>query len=137
MAVGGIPADGEDTDGDVSEIVLTLSEALHPARALAEASYRLVVAGADGVFSTGDDTVIALAPAYVPLSTEVHLAITGAPLAAGSYRLVVEGADGLADLAGNRLDGDGDGIAGGGLCPHLLCHHAQYAAHRTPWRGLR
>ena len=67
-----------------------------------------------GVFSTGDDTVIALAPAYVPLSTEVHL--SRSPARRWPPAAIVSSSraqDGLADLAGNRLDGDGDGIAGG------------------------
>ncbi|MEO7794488.1 MAG: beta-propeller fold lactonase family protein [Thermoanaerobaculia bacterium] len=83
------------------------------------ASYRLLEAGVDGLFSTsvcgatlGDDRSISVDSAgYDNSLYVVTLGLHGGlPLADGLYRLLVCGA--LEDLDGNPLDGNGDGTPG-------------------------
>ena len=57
-------------------------------------------------------TVVPVTLAYSGTTRTVTLTLA-APLANGSYRLEVSGAGGLIDAAGNPLDGDGNGAAGG------------------------
>lgn len=85
------------------------------------ANFQLVGTGPDGDFSTtvcgavsGDDVDIPLTVSTegTPSMPRTRLQI-GSVLGAGLYRLLV--CDGIADLSGNSLDGDGDGVAGGNL----------------------
>lgn len=96
-------------------ITLAFSEPLNPIDAVAAALYELRHAGEDGLFSTPDDAVIALAPQYVPGSTSVTLGVAASSLVDGRYRLLIRGSAGsnIHDLAGLELDGDEDGVAGG------------------------
>ena len=60
------------------------------------------------------DNVILLVPIYVIGESTVTLQLSD-PLVEGDYRLTIYGSAGraLRDLAGNKLDGDSDGVAGG------------------------
>ena len=70
-------------------------------------NYELRSAGPDGLLGTGDDVII---PVAISFSNTVAV-LTTAGLPEDVYRLTVR--DTLADPAGNKLDGDNDGIAGG------------------------
>ena len=109
-----LPANGTSTDAAFSSITLNVSETLDLIGANSAANYQLVEAGADKTFDTPDDTIIALTPSYASGSKSILLSLgNGVALADGSYRLSVSKTGGLLDTAGNALDGDGDGNAGG------------------------
>ena len=105
---------GGTIDRAPTVLALTFSEGLNGIDAAAAANYELRQAGPDGSFDTGDDAVIPLTPAYDAAANRVTLALPAA-LAQGDYRLTVSPVGSLRDLAGNALDGDGDGQAGGAL----------------------
>ena len=83
------------------------------------ANYQLVTAGADRSFQTnacggpqGDDQVVAVtAVSYDAMSFTADLTLA-LELPDDLYRLAVCGSTTLVDLAGNALDGDGDGTGG-------------------------
>jgi hypothetical protein len=99
----------------VSSIVVTFSEPVNPVDANAVAEYDLRSAGPDGIFNTSDDVVYVITPAYTPGSTTVTLNFAGGPLPSGIYRLQIlsSGNSTIHDLAGQALDGDSNGTAGG------------------------
>ena len=70
-------------------------------------NYQLVSLGPDGLLGTDDDSVVPLGVAY----TGTTATLSFAPLPASVYRLTVD--DTITDLAGNQLDGDGNGTPGG------------------------
>ncbi|MCL4836884.1 MAG: DUF11 domain-containing protein [Thermoanaerobaculia bacterium] len=83
------------------------------------ANYRVVLPGANLAFETescagptGDDTTMAVtAVTYQAASSTATLDLAG-PLAGTQVRLLVCGSTSIRDLAGNPLDGDGDGTGG-------------------------
>ena len=96
-------------------IGLTFSEAINSIDARAAGNYSIVGAGRDGVFGTADDVVVGFVPRYLAGAREVSLDLAAGFPEAGVYRLTVFGsaATGVHDLSGLRLDGNGDGAAGG------------------------
>ena len=93
-------------------LVLAFSEDLNPARAVNLSNFRLVTAGRDKKFGTKDDKVIALRSAtYNPTTHKLTLLPRKKLAIATKYRLTVNGtsATGIEDLAGNLLDGIGNG----------------------------
>ena len=97
----------------VTQIGLTVSEALDGIDANAPTNYELRGRGPDNAFDTGDDDIYALTPAYTNGTTFVTLNIAGSALAPGHYRLTARGSTTIHDLAGLALDGDSDGVPGG------------------------
>jgi hypothetical protein len=71
------------------------------------ANYELRSQGADGILGNGDDTIVPVSPSYAGTTATLNFSA----LPAGVYRLTVKGT--IADAAGNALDGDGNGTAGG------------------------
>jgi hypothetical protein len=71
------------------------------------ANYQLQGLGPDALLGTADDTIISLSPAYAGNTAT----LTFAALPASVYRLTVR--DTITDAAGNKLDGDANGTAGG------------------------
>jgi Bacterial Ig-like domain len=93
-------------------VVLTFSEALDVASAVNLANYLLVTAGRDKRFGTKDDKRVALRSATYNPTTHTVTLVPRKKLSVGvKYRLTVNGtsASGIEDLAGNLLDGNGDG----------------------------
>lgn len=85
-------------------------------------SWSLVFTGDDAEFSTtacgvpaGDDESVALDGIVYDSGSRTATLVPDGELAPGLYRLFAcgTGANALTDLAGNPLDGDGDGTAGG------------------------
>ena len=104
-AVAGItpsPAAGTLSAGTGS-LAIQFSEAM--ANAGSAANYKLQSAGADGLLGTADDVIIAPTVTYAGKTATLKFA----GLAENVYRLTLLGS--LADLAGNGLDGNGDGEA--------------------------
>jgi hypothetical protein len=94
------------------EIEVQFSESLRADDALAAGNYELRGAGPNGIIDGGgDDIIYVLTPEYVDGSTVVTLRIDGGLTTTGVNRLTVR--SGIHDTAGNVLDGDGDGTAGG------------------------
>jgi phosphoribosylcarboxyaminoimidazole (NCAIR) mutase len=89
-------------------IMLQFSEPMANANTSAP-NYKLQSAGADGLLGTADDTTIICSVFYQ--GTTATLSFSA--LTENLYRLTV--GDTLVDLAGNRLDGNNDGLAGGSL----------------------
>jgi len=100
-----------------TDVRLTFSEELNPIDARSPAAYELRGAGPDSTFDTADDIVYKLKPQYVPGQNTVTLGLEGtvSPLPVGVYRVTAFGtvSTSLYDLAGNRFDGNADGIPGG------------------------
>ena len=71
------------------------------------ANYQLQGLGPDALLGTADDTIVSLSPAYAGNTAT----LTFAALPASVYRLTVR--DTITDAAGNQLDGDANGTAGG------------------------
>lgn len=95
-------------------LVVRFSEALDPVSARSIALYSLVEAGKDGVFGTGDDVQVALkSVSYTVGDTEVRLELANT-VAQGIYRFTLgTDTESVLDQAGNALDGDANGAAGG------------------------
>ncbi len=109
--VEGITAQPIDT------IQLTFSEEVNPIDARSPAAYEFRGAGPNNDFDDADDLIYGLAPQYSAGQDTVTLGILGISdmLLPGRYRLTVLGSQSssIHDLAGIRLDGDGDSNAGG------------------------
>jgi len=83
------------------------------------ANYRVVLPGANLAFetdsctgTTGDDTTVAVAAATYQAASSTATLDLATPLAGSQVRLLVCGSTSIRDLAGNPLDGDGDGTGG-------------------------
>jgi len=107
-----LPAEGGSVTAAIDALTLTVSEDLQPAGVNSPASWELRGAGADTLFDTTDDVIYGLSadPAYAS-GTEVRLALSPMPLQEDSYRFTAF-ASALADIEGNPLDGDGNGVGG-------------------------
>ncbi|MHC5029016.1 MAG: Ig-like domain-containing protein, partial [Planctomycetota bacterium] len=92
-------------------ITVRCSEALDPASVSAD-SVEVRWAGPDGTFETRDDEILAPDVSLVQFDRWIVIAAQDPP--EGLLRLTVDG-DAVTDLAGNPLDGDDDGQAGGAL----------------------
>ncbi|TAK80239.1 MAG: tandem-95 repeat protein, partial [Aquabacterium sp.] len=108
-----LPADGGTTAAAFTSLQIDFSEALDRISARSPANYELLSAGVDKVFGTPDDTRINLKPGYSFPETNLTLQLVDGVLAEGKYRLKLSGTLGIFDTAGNLLDGDGNGTAGG------------------------
>ena len=82
------PAPGEVVTVAPAEIVVTLSDTVEAAT-LGSATVRLVRAGPDDAFDTGDDVVITPAALTVTGGSQIHLNLTGVPLANDAYRVTL------------------------------------------------
>jgi hypothetical protein len=95
--------------------VITFDEALDAARAGNLANYRLVSPGPPRRGRPGKEkTVVLTAAVYNPAARAVTLTARGRPSARNAYRLTVAGTgpSAVADTAGRRLDGAGNGEPG-------------------------
>ncbi len=120
-ADGGSIADGDVNTSMITQLLLTFSEPMDETGGAigSAASYRVFGAGPDGVIDTvscagpaGDDTAVLLVDAlWDAPSTTVAVRVPSS-LDQGRYALVACADAGLQDLAGNALDGNGDGIGG-------------------------
>jgi hypothetical protein len=97
--------DGGVLDAGSNALTITFSEAVIGGDV--GSNYTLQSRGADGLLGTADDTMVTLTVSYA--SGVATLSFP--PLTENVYRLTVW--DLITDAAGNRLDGDGDGMAGG------------------------
>ncbi|MBT9456787.1 MAG: right-handed parallel beta-helix repeat-containing protein, partial [Burkholderiaceae bacterium] len=110
VSISNLPVDGGNINQRFSSLLIKFSEALDGVSARSAANYELRSAGADGLFNTADDQLIALKPGYSYPATDLTLQLVNGPLADGLYRLTLAGS--LFDTAGNALDGNGDGTGG-------------------------
>jgi uncharacterized delta-60 repeat protein len=84
-------------------------------------NYKLVSLGADNQFGTSDDTWF---PVKATTVTSYQVSLSIPPIPQGSFRLIAKsGMNGLLDTAGNSLDGDNDGIAGGNWIQNFSVNH--------------
>jgi hypothetical protein len=97
----------------LGEIRISFSEPVNAVDANASGNFELRREGGDGLFGNADDSVLVLAPSYTPGALEMALVLDPVELVPGKYQLRVSGQTSLHDAAGNRLDGDADGAAGG------------------------
>jgi hypothetical protein len=102
------PAEGADLLDFPTEVVVTFDGEVDPATVDA-ASFVLVRSNGDGVFDDGDDVAIA-APVDAS-GTTATMDLSAAALVKDTYRVTLT--DAIEDLAGNALDGDGNGSPGG------------------------
>jgi len=108
-----LPVAGGSTALAFSSVQVSFSESLDGISARSPANYELLFAGADGLLDTRDDQELALTPAYSFPETDLTLQFQGGVLADGLYRLRLSGTLAIYDTAGNALDGDANGTAGG------------------------
>ncbi len=94
-----------------------MSEELNPIDARSAAAYELRNAGPDNAFDTADDILSTIVPRYTPGQNTAIIGLGGGAtsLVPGLYRVTAYGtvSTSLYDLAGNRFDGDSDGLPGG------------------------
>src|SRR5205814_1798982 len=98
-----------------SSLIISFSEPLDPVSATSTTLYTLIEAGPNGTFDNLDDVILPISTiTYTPGSTDVRVFFSG-QLAEGNYRFTISGAAGnaMVDTAGNAIDGDGNGTAGG------------------------
>jgi len=111
------PAAGSTTLPEGSWIIeVFFDSTVAPANAQATTSYRLIGSGGDNSFASGNEFDVAINMADYDLQTRSVLVLVndGFDLPIDLYKLTVRsGSPGILDLAGNALDGDGDGLAGG------------------------
>jgi hypothetical protein len=107
-----LPAEGGTTALAFSTIQVSFSESLQSISATSPANFILLEAGLDGNFDTTDDVRIPVVPSYSVPDTNLVLSLTNGALADGRYRLTLSGTNAILDSAGNKLDGNGDGIGG-------------------------
>jgi len=103
------------TNARFSTIIVRFSEAIDPVSATTAALYSLTEAGPNGTAGDGDDVVVPFSTiTYTPGDVDVRINLA-APLPDGKYRFaVLSGAvNAIVDQAGNALDGDSNGTAGG------------------------
>ena len=91
--------------GGTTAIQVQFSETVSGASVAA--NYQLQTPGLDGLLGTSDDVTIAISAVY----SGTKATLSFATLTANSYRLTVR--DAITDATGNKLDGDGNGAAGG------------------------
>ncbi len=106
----------------LSSLQLSFSEEVNPIDARSPAAYELRSAGTNDLFGDADDVLYPVRPAYAPGQNNVQVIIGAldgglgtSVLPLGRYRVTVLGSLGssLYDLAGNRFDGDDNGLPGG------------------------
>ena len=109
------PADGASLDALPAEIEIIFSEDMDPSL-VSTASVLLTASGGDGGFDDGNETQIQ--PASVALDPanprRAIMDLAGVAGGADTYQLRLTSADpvAIADLEGEALDGDGDGMSG-------------------------
>ncbi len=94
-------------------ITIEFSEPVNSIDASAASNYELRSPGLNASYDDIDDVLCTLEPVYVSGTHTVTLTIVDGPLSSGEYRLTVSGDQSIHDLAGNRLDGNSDGLPGG------------------------
>ena len=114
---GGSIGEGEIVNVEITELLVDFDEAMDEPLAETLGNYLLVEAGIDGTLETADCSGTAGSDVAVAIDTASYAGTTstlgvhgGVALGDGLYRLFVCG--GLEDVAGNALDGDGDGVGG-------------------------
>jgi hypothetical protein len=117
--VTGIQPAGIFTGGTVnaqtSSLQVSFSEPIDVLTSRSPALYQLIGDGPDDQFDTADDVSIAITDfGYTVGTLDLNLALAQ-PLPTDRYRLILLGRPGqsILDQAGNRLDGDANGSAGG------------------------
>ena len=104
-----------------SAVVLTFSEAMAPGAALSASNYSVLALGRDGRFGSGDDRLIPISRVEQSPDGTVVALFLARPVPNNEFAAIgINGnPGGLTDLAGNLLDGDGDGVAGGSFSTDL------------------
>jgi len=120
-ADGGPIADGDVNASMITQVLLTFSEPMDETGGVlgSTVAYRVISAGPNGVIDStscsgigGDDVNLPLADAqWDAPSTTVAVRVSSS-LDQGRYALMACADAGLQDLAGNALDGNGDGTGG-------------------------
>jgi hypothetical protein len=95
-----------------SSVVVQFSEAMAAATVTNSSSFVVTGSGGDGGFSDGGEFNVAGTISYNSVTNQATFQFTGA-LANDMYRVQVVGTGGAQDAAGNFLDGDANGLAGG------------------------
>jgi subtilase family serine protease len=110
--VTGMTPTGATNDPALTTLTVALSKTVLGLSARAVSSYGLLHLGVDRAPGGGDDTAIALTPAYTDGTTAVTLT-TAAPLVEGAYQLTVLGGTetGIRDELDLPLDQNRDGLA--------------------------
>ncbi|MCL4838404.1 MAG: SBBP repeat-containing protein, partial [Thermoanaerobaculia bacterium] len=113
---GGSIGEAEVVNVAITQLLVIFDEAMNPTPAGSVSSYLVVSAGPDGVVDSancslgGDDTAVPVDSAGYAGTTATLGVNGGVALPDGLYRLFACAS--LTDLAGNALDGDGNGTGG-------------------------
>jgi subtilisin family serine protease/subtilisin-like proprotein convertase family protein len=124
----GLPADGSETLGAPTAFTLDVANIFDPATVNNIANWKLIGAGADGVFNTADDTSVAMTlnGTYQVATNRLSFTITGASsITSGQYRFVATA--NLKDPFGQSIDGNGDGTGGDAFTRTFTVHAASGA----------
>lgn len=154
----GLLTAGEQTVTPITQIVVTFSEPVadpvgssDPDDVTNPANYQLIRPGTDGIFQTtscvavgGDDVkTLPTAVDYLAASrTAIARYNSDLALQAASYRLLVCGSTSILDVAGNPLDGDGNGTGGDDrvvpfeVLSSDLLHNPNFDSAISSWTAL-
>ena len=144
--------EGETVQVSITQILVTFDEPVSdppgdsdPDDATNPSNYLLVRDGPNGILQTvvcgaamGDDELISVdAVDYHHGSRTAALYLNGGvPLQSDGYRLLVCGSTSIVDLAGNPLDGDGDGTGGDDFMLAFQAGHTNYLLNPNLDRDL-
>ncbi len=112
------PADGEEAMVGLRTLLVVFDREIDASLVNTSTVALIERSGEEGGADAGSEREVALASIRVPSGNPTSVWLrTRSPLVAGVYELRVRanGATALADIGGNVLDGDRDGIAGGDL----------------------
>lgn len=141
-----LPDEGESVTAVIDGLTIEASKPLSPSGVNDPASWELRGAGPDETFVTADDLLYPLStnPEYLAGRT-IALDIASPPLPPDQYRLTAF-ASVVTDIAGNPLDGDGNGAGGddyvrtfqvanaGGVVIEAEPNDSRGSATPLPWR---
>ena len=102
--------------GGIGGATLSFSEPMNTAALQNPLNYSAVDLGRDGRAGTADDRLIPIVGVMIDPTGQLATLVFATPVPAGEFVAVAAagtGPGGLADLSGNLLDGNNDGVAGG------------------------
>jgi adhesin HecA-like repeat protein len=110
-----------------TSLTVQFSEAMANANIGGSSYYKLQSPGTDGLLGTADDSTIVPSIYYAGNTAALNFSA----LTENVYRLTIS--DKITDMAGNQLDGNGDGIAGGSLVADFMVVKSNFFGSSTSY----
>ena len=133
--VADISPDVRETSAPVTELFVLFNEKLVPTSAADISNYTLKGSEGDYDFTNGYLPIVINDVSYHDLTRTVTISVNdGLPLPRDYYQLTINGTNSVTDMAGNKLDGDNNAIAGGDYIHEFWVGSLPV---RIPPKGLR